>query len=226
MRIIAGRAGGIHLKVPALVARPTADRVREALFSMLGEAVDGARVLDLFSGSGALGLECLSRGAAEAVFVEQHAPAAALIQENLARTRLPGGKVIRADAYATLRRFAEGGTTFDLIFADPPYTKKPGDPDYIARLLDSEHLGPVLAPSGLLVLETMVTKGGSGVIANWQVVRDRSYGSTRILVLQLPTHPDGATLGAVPLQSDVPSGAAGDAAGCHQEDESPGRAVE
>lgn len=221
MRIISGRAGGIHLKVPALVARPTADRVREALFSMLGDLVEDARVLDLFAGSGALGLECLSRGAREAVFVEQHAPAAALIQENLTRTKLPGGKVTRADAFAALRRLAESGAKFDLVFADPPYTKKPGDTDFGGQLLASEALRQVLSPGGWLVLETMVTKRDSEVIPNWEVVRDRSYGSTRILLLQLPTTTDGENPGAAVLQSDLALDAAGDAAGGDQEDESP-----
>lgn len=221
MRIISGTAGGIHLKVPPLVARPTADRVREALFSMLGELVDGARVLDLFAGSGALGLECLSRGSESATFVEQHAPAAALIQENLTRTKLKGGKVMRADAFAALRRFQELQQKFDLVFADPPYTKKPGDTDFSGQLLASEALRHLLEPGGLLVLETMVTKRDSGVIPNWEVVRDRAYGSTRILLLQLPTISDGETPGAADLQSDLPRDAAGDDAGSLEENEGP-----
>lgn len=223
MRIISGRAGGIHLKVPAMVARPTADRVREALFSMLGDLVDGARVLDLFAGSGALGLECLSRGAKEALFVEQHGPATVLIQENLGKTKLAGGKVTKADAFAALRRLADTGAKFDLVFADPPYTKKPGDTDFASLLLTNESLPKVLAPGGWVVLETMVTKRDSGVIPNWEVVRDRSYGSTRILLLQLPTISDAENSGAAVLQSDLANHAPGDAAGGDQKDASPGR---
>ncbi len=92
MRIIAGAAGGITIRVPQAVTRPTMDRTRQALFSMLGDIVVGARVLDLFAGSGALGLEALSRGAAHAVFVEHHRAAAQVIRENLAAGR-EGGKV-------------------------------------------------------------------------------------------------------------------------------------
>ncbi len=209
MRIIAGSAGGIHLKVPPGVTRPTTDRVREAVFSMLGEAVVGARVLDLFAGSGGMGLEALSRGAAAAVFVEQHVQAAGILQGNLAHARLVGGRVVKADVFATLRRMAEAGEMYDLIFADPPYAKKAGDSDLGVRLLADPHLPSVLAKDGLLVLESMVTKGGGGAIAGWDVVRDRAYGSTRILILQISFPLDGATPGAAALQSSPAAAAAG-----------------
>lgn len=226
MRIISGQAGGIQLKVPDQVARPTSDRVREALFSMLGELVLKARVLDLFAGSGALGLECLSRGAGSALFVEQHGPAAALIQTNLTRTRLPGGKVLKADAYLALKRLAVTGEQFDLVFADPPYTKKAGDTDHASQLLASEYLRKIVAPDGWVVLETMVTKRDSGVIPGWEVIRDRAYGSTRILLLQLPTRHDGENSGATVLQFDPAADAPCDAARGGQKDESPGREVD
>src|SRR5437764_904886 len=109
MRIISGTAGSIVIRVPDAVTRPTTDRVREAVFSMMGEAFEGARVLDLFAGSGAMGLEALSRGAREAFFVEQHTGAAEVIQENLKRARLQGGRTIKAEALAALRRLSDAG---------------------------------------------------------------------------------------------------------------------
>lgn len=188
MRIIAGRAGGISIKAPPAGTRPTSDRVREALFSMLGDLVPGARVLDLFAGSGALGLEALSRGAREVSFVEKHAPACAVIGENMRRAKLDGARVIKSEAAAALRRLAESGAQFDLIFADPPYVKQPGDADLAAELLEDENLPRILAPDGWLVLETMVTKRAPRAIFGWQITRDRSYGSTRVMLLQRTAH--------------------------------------
>jgi 16S rRNA (guanine966-N2)-methyltransferase len=184
MRIIAGRAGGITLKVPPVVARPTADRVREALFSMLSDVLEDARVLDVFAGSGALGLESLSRGANMATFVEQNAGACAVIEENLKKSRLAGGKVLKGEALSTLKRLAQNGERFDIVFADPPYCKKPGDTDFGQQLLLLEPLKGLLGAQGFFVLETMMTKDADAAIANWEVVRDRAYGSTRILILK------------------------------------------
>ena len=197
MRIIAGRAGGITIKAPPAGTRPTSDRVREALFSMLGELVPDARVLDLFAGSGALGLEALSRGAREVCFVEQHAPACAVIEDNMRRAKLDGARVMKLEVTLALRRLAESGAQFDLIFADPPYVKQPGDTDFAARLLEDENLPRVLAPDGWLSLETMVTKHAPRAIFGWHVARDRAYGSTRVLLLQRTAHaeiPDPAAV--------------------------------
>lgn len=184
MRIIAGRAGGIPLKSPPAETRPTADRVREAVFSMLGDSYVKARVLDLFAGSGALGIEALSRGAGEATFVERNGKACAIIEDNLRRAKLEGTRVIKAEAFAALQQFRQGGTQFDFIFADPPYVKQLGDVDYGAQLLASADLKAVLTESGTLVLETMVTKRNVTSIAGWHIARDRAYGSTRVLLLQ------------------------------------------
>ena len=102
MRIIAGSAGSVPLQVPRTLTRPTTDRVRESVFAALGDLVAGARVLDLFAGSGSLGLEALSRGAASCDFVESHGPACEAISKNLAKARLAGGKVLRRDVLAYL----------------------------------------------------------------------------------------------------------------------------
>lgn len=225
MRIIAGSAGGIHLKVPPGVTRPTTDRVREAVFSMLGDSVLDASVLDLFAGSGGMGLEALSRGAREAVFVEQNGQAASILQGNLQHARLPHGRVVKADVFTTLRRLADSAEKFHAIFADPPYAKKPGDVDHGVRLLESSDLRTVLKEGGLFVLETMVTKGAAGVIAGWEVIRDRAYGSTRILILQLPNSHNGATSGADALQSPPAPDVAGHGSEGVEEDEGARREI-
>lgn len=201
MRIIAGRAGGIVIKAPTTDARPTSDRVREAVFSMLGTSCENARVLDLFAGSGALGIEALSRGAVEAVFVEQQRNAGAVIEENLRRAKLENGRVLKADVFAALRRLADAGEKFDIIFADPPYAKKPGDVDYGALLLADALLRALLCAEGIFVLETMMTKHAPRAIAGWHIMRDRDYGSTRVLLLQPTTtaQPDGEIFHPVPL---------------------------
>ncbi len=201
MRIIAGRAGGTVIKAPPADARPTSDRVREAVFSMLGTACENARVLDLFAGSGALGIEALSRGAAEAVFVEQQRNAGVVIEENLRRAKLERGRVMKSDVFSALRRLAEAGEKFDIIFADPPYVKKPGDVDFGARLLAENLLNTVLRAEGIFVLETMMTKHAPRAIAGWSILRDRDYGSTRVLLLQPTTTalPHGEILHPAPL---------------------------
>lgn len=148
MRITGGRLARRPIAAPAGDAtRPTTDRVREALFSALAARVDldGARVLDLFAGSGALGLEALSRGAASAVFVERHGPTLAVARRNAATLGVEGAcRFVRADALAWLARPASA--VFDVVFADPPYALAgiPAMP---------ERVRPHLAPAGLLVLE-------------------------------------------------------------------------
>lgn len=178
MRIIAGSAGRLAIKVPAAVARPTTDFVRQALFSILGEKVTGARTLDLFAGSGALGLEALSRGAASCVFVDEHRQAVAVIAENLTKSKLAGGRVIRAEVGAFLRRDT---ASYDLIFADPPYCKKPGDPDPVGALLAGGDLRPRLAAGGWLVAEVAATQP-SPAAAGWSLRDRREYGGSAILL--------------------------------------------
>jgi len=225
MRIIAGTAGGHTLKVPPMVTRPTSDRVREALFSMLLLRLEGARVLDLFAGSGAFGLESLSRGADEAIFVEENATACAVIQENLAKTRLTVGKVIKGDVFLTLSKLAETGARFDIIFADPPYAKNKEATDLASQLLHNEDLQRMLVPQGWFVLESMVTKHASEVIASWDTVRDRAYGSTRIHILQSSTTDHGANSSAADIQPALPPHSAGHDARSIAENESTRRKV-
>jgi 16S rRNA (guanine966-N2)-methyltransferase len=177
MRIIAGKAGRIAIRTPPGVARPTTDFVRQAVFSILGGRVENARVLDLFAGSGAIGLEALSRGAASCVFVDSHRLACAAIAENLARARLEGGRVVKADCMAFLKRDAG---TYDLIFADPPYWKHHGDKDHLSGLLQCESLAPRLAAGGCVVSE--LSAGQPTPEAAGLVLADRrAYGGSAVL---------------------------------------------
>jgi 16S rRNA (guanine(966)-N(2))-methyltransferase RsmD len=150
MRVVAGAAKGHPLKVPkGNAVRPTTDRVREALFSILGSGVEGARVLDLFAGSGALGIEALSRGATHATFVEMSPPAVAVIHANLATTRLAPAADVRTQAVdRALAALASAGLRFDLVFLDPPYDR--GQLGPTLRALDASG---ILAPRSTVVAE-------------------------------------------------------------------------
>jgi 16S rRNA (guanine966-N2)-methyltransferase len=181
MRVIAGSAGGIQLDVPKSGVRPTMDRVKAAIFSSLGELVIGARVLDLFAGTGALGLEALSRGAASALFVEENAGAISAIERNLARTKFEG-RVRKQDVFAFLPS-ALTREPFRIIFADPPYEKTKSGEAYTRLLLDSHELAGMLEPAGVFILEK---RPGEKVpaAALWKVTRARRYGATEVLFLQ------------------------------------------
>ena len=149
MRVIAGTWGGRRLKAPPGAAtRPTSDRVREALFSVLGERVAGARVLDLYAGSGALGIEALSRGAESAVFVDTAPAALKAIRANLDALGA-AAEVRRADARRFLGSASADARQYDLVFLDPPYRLA----ERLGREL-SEALPPVLAPGAVVVAES------------------------------------------------------------------------
>jgi len=158
MRIIGGVAGGRILKAPkGLDVRPTPDLVRQALFTRLSARVPGSRVLELFGGTGALSLECLSRGAREALCIELSPRHARVIEENFAMMKLPpeSFRVRVQDVFTALPQLAGAGEMFDLIVADPPYGEKNvghRSESFAQRLLDDENLPRVLAPDGLLVL--------------------------------------------------------------------------
>ncbi len=172
MRVVAGELGGRKLVAPAGPGtRPTADRVREALFSILGD-VSGLRVLDLYAGSGALGIEALSRGAAEAVFVDSSQAAVAAIRRNFSELGIDA-VVARRDALAYLAG-AVGGQPYDLVFADPPY-------DSALRVAAglAERLPPVLSPDAVIVTES---NKRAPLELPFPLLRERSYGDTRIAV--------------------------------------------
>ena len=158
MRIIGGTAAGLILKAPkGLGVRPTPDLVRQAVFNSLGGRVVGARVLELFGGTGALSLECLSRGAANAVCVELARNHARIIEQNLAITRLPPERFqLRVhDVFTAISQLAAQGSQFELILADPPFGEKNvgrRSTSLSQQLLDDKRLPLLLAPNGLFVL--------------------------------------------------------------------------
>lgn len=186
MRVIAGSAGGIRLAVPETDVRPTMDRVKAAIFSSLGDQIIGARVLDLFAGTGALGIEALSRGAASAVFVEQNHAALLAMEANFVRTKVRG-RVRRREVFAFLE---SAGTRerFDIIFADPPYEKTKTGGEFTRLLLANRTLADLLQPSGIFVLEK---RPGEEVAASerWQVTRAKTYGATEVLFLSAIRNP-------------------------------------
>jgi 16S rRNA (guanine966-N2)-methyltransferase len=150
MRVVAGRYGGRRLAAPkGTDVRPTSDRVREALFSILGTRVEGAHVLDLFAGSGALGIEALSRGAAEATFVDSSASAVRAVRQNLESLAAEGATVDRADARVFARTALQAGRQYDLVFLDPPYRQA----EALGREL-AEAIAALLAPGGVVVSES------------------------------------------------------------------------
>lgn len=176
MRVIAGRYGGRRLRAPAgRSTRPTAERVREAVFSMLGD-LEGVRALDLFAGSGALGIEALSRGAEQVVFVERDRRALAALRENLAGLELgePEAIVRAQDAERALRSAREGQETYDLLLIDPPYRQAR---TWGAGL--SASLPALLAPGARLVSES---DRRTPLHLELPLRRERRYGDTLIRI--------------------------------------------
>ena len=174
MRIVAGSHKGARIYAPkGRDTRPTSDRVREAIFAILG-SVEGARVLDLFAGSGALGLEALSRGAAHAVFVESDPTAVKTIERNLEKLALEG-RIVRSDATRYLARTAE---RYDVVFVDPPYEMVES-----LRMPLAEHLPRVLAEGGSVVVETAADVQPE---LSLPVRSTRRHGSTQLTVFDGP----------------------------------------
>ncbi|PYL85909.1 MAG: 16S rRNA (guanine(966)-N(2))-methyltransferase RsmD [Verrucomicrobia bacterium] len=181
MRVIAGSAGGIHLTVPQRGVRPTMDRVKAAIFSSLADQVIDAPILDLFAGSGGLGIEALSRGAASVLFVEEDRQSIRAIEKNLAKTNLRG-HVRQQDVFEFLRRssFAE---KFRIIFADPPYEKTKAGEHFTEKLLANAALAQLLEPGGVFVLEKRPAERIPETEL-WNVIRTKTYGATEVLFLR------------------------------------------
>jgi 16S rRNA (guanine966-N2)-methyltransferase len=173
MRIIAGSRKGHRIDAPKGTAtRPTSDRVRENVFNLVAPWVENALVLDLFAGSGAMGIEALSRGAERAIFVESHADACRAIDANLEKLRLTGAQVIHNDVG---RFLATDTRTYDLIFCDPPYDEYAALEPTLAR-----YLPRLLAEDGVLVLETGAKTEPQLPL---ELRTSRRYGSARITLL-------------------------------------------
>jgi 16S rRNA (guanine966-N2)-methyltransferase len=186
MRVIAGSASGVRLAVPARGVRPTMDRVKAAIFSSLGDAVLSARVLDLFAGSGALGIEALSRGASSVVFVEEDRQSAEIIKANLAKTKLKG-RIRQQDVFDFLRHVSTA-EVFHIIFADPPYLKTKHGERYTEKLLTNKALQRLLDFRGVFVLE----KRPNEILPKmkfWHMVRQKTYGATEVLFLSAAHDP-------------------------------------
>ena len=178
MRIIAGSRKGHTIQAPkGHDTRPTSDRVRENVFNIVAPWVEGGRVLDLYAGSGAMGLEALSRGAEAAVFMESDPEAVRAIERNLDKLGLTGARVVRHDVVMGLGQEAGAGRKYDLVLADPPYTMT--DYDSLSR-----YLPRVLADDGLLVFETAARNEPD--VLGLAVRTSRKYGSTRVTVFEHP----------------------------------------
>lgn len=178
MRIIAGSRRGLRLaSLPGRQTRPTADRVREAIFSSIAPRLAGARVLDLFAGTGAMGLEALSRGAAEAIFCETHPATLHVLQKNILLTNLPGARLIKGDAIAALRQGRIEGP-FDLIFIDPPYAA-----DLYLPALEAIQAGDFLAKDGLIVAEHAKKAFLSPGYDVFLIHKTKKYGDTCVSYL-------------------------------------------
>ena len=172
MRVITGKARGVQLKTPeGMLTRPTADRVKEALFSIINFDIPGAKVLDLFGGTGQLGIEALSRGAESAVFVDEREDACKIIRENLRRTRLEElGKVLRSDYLQYLRRCKD---KFDIILLDPPYAEV-----FLENALKCITEIDILQSGGIIVTERPLGKELPYVFDGYTRSKDYKYGNT------------------------------------------------
>lgn len=176
MRVITGTARGVQLKTPdGLVTRPTTDRVKEAMFSIIQFEIPGAAVLDLFGGTGQLGIEALSRGARSAVFVDAGESACRLIRENLKKTRLEGkSKVIRSDYMEYLSRCRE---QFDIILLDPPYAEV-----FLENALKRITEIDILRSNGIIVTERPLGKELTLNFQGYQQSKDYKYGNTLLTI--------------------------------------------
>jgi 16S rRNA (guanine966-N2)-methyltransferase len=176
VRIIAGAAKGRRLDAPKSGTRPMTGRARESIFSILALRIDGARVMDLYAGSGSLGLEALSRGASDALFVENGRQAASILERNIDRVGL-GGRMRKGD----VRTFLGSQTAcYDLIFVDPPYAK---DDDEINRQL--VQAGQALVPGGIMVLHRQ-SQSQVAVPEFLHTIDERRYGDAVVTMMERP----------------------------------------
>lgn len=174
MRVIAGAAKGRRLRVPKRKGvRPTSEYLREALFDILGSSVRGVHFLDLYAGSGAVGIEALSRGAAEVIFLEQDPTCLQVLRENVEMTGLRKRRVVAGDVLRALPRLARQGESFDIIFLDPPYGT-----DLAIRTLDVLASGDLLRPSGVVIVEHFAKEPLPQRIGMLYRTREKAHGQT------------------------------------------------
>ena len=184
MRVITGKARGIQLKTPeGMLTRPTADRVKEALFSIINFDIPGANVLDLFGGTGQLGIEALSRGASSAVFVDAREESCKLIRENLKRTKLEqNAKVIRSDYLDYLGRCRE---EYDIIFLDPPYAEV-----FLENAIKKITEIDILHSNGIIVAERPLGKDLPWEVKGYARSKDYKYGKVLLTIYRKAKHQD------------------------------------
>lgn len=178
MRVIAGRYRGCQLRVlRGLRVRPTTDRVRESVFAILRHDIPGARVLDLFAGSGSLGIEALSRGASHATFVDAYAPCLETVRQNLATARAESesARLIRADAANALEMFVASSESFDVVFVDPPY-----DSNLANESLRTIGINGTVTETGVVVVEHASKTPPGDFYADLARVRVEPYGETAV----------------------------------------------
>ena len=194
MRVIGGNARGRELKVPKGQAlRPTAGRVKESLFDILPHDLSGAKILDLFAGTGNLTIEALSRGAAEAILVDSSAQSGKAIRENLRRLNLASrGKLWMMPVSRALPLLARQGETFDLIFMDPPYERRLIEP--ALKIIDKETL---LRDSGVLIAEHSVREPITFHLETLNLTDQRRYGSTTLSFFRPITQTKSITQGSL-----------------------------
>lgn len=178
MRVITGKARGVQLRTPdGMDTRPTADRVKEAMFSSIQFEIPGAKVLDLFGGTGQLAIEALSRGASEAVIIDAAESACRLIKDNLTRTKLaPQAKVIRADYIDYLKRCND---RFDIIFLDPPYAEV-----FLENSLNLIREIDILSSNGIIVTERPVGKELDVSMDGYERSKDHKYSRTIVTIFR------------------------------------------
>jgi 16S rRNA (guanine966-N2)-methyltransferase len=190
MRITGGKAARTILKAPkGLEVRPTPDLVKQAVFNSLGHRVIGARVLELFAGTGALSLECLSRGAVAALCIEKSAKHAQMLRQNFALAGFPPEtlQVRVQDVFTAISQLAETGSQFDLILADPPYGEKNigrRSTSFAQRVLDDPQLPHLLAPEGLLILGH-AKRDTLAVPPHWGEYKQLKHGDSVMRFLEL-----------------------------------------
>lgn len=230
MRVTGGELGGRVLKAPAGGVRPTQDLVRGSLFSMLGERIVGARFLDLYAGTGAVGIDAWSRGAAQVCWVEANGAALRQLEQNVRTLCGEAGRIVRGEVLKVLRR-GLFGAPYDVIFADPPYAKERhvGSPEgrnddglgrrrrqrhdggggEWDRLLAAVETGGLLADGGWLIVEQGADE--PPVVRNgWDCIKDKRYGGTQLRVLvrrQEPVEAPGGT--PADGQTESPTGVSG-----------------
>ena len=185
MRVITGKAKGMALKAPkGMDTRPTMDQVKEGIFSAIQFEVEGRRVLDLFAGSGQMGIEALSRGAKSAVFVDMRDDACKVVRENLAKTRLENlAKVVRADYLSYLNTCRE---TFDLIFLDPPYAEV-----FLENSLKRISEIDILSDSGIIITERPYAKELPAKVCGLVWYRDYRYGKAAVTIYRKESPTEG-----------------------------------